>query len=89
MREQWVQMQSSDASRKLEVMAVGILNLRANFAVLIRVLEDAGVFTPERLKAAVEALNKATDKTAPLDPIEKATNEEPVKEDNHGSGGAS
>jgi hypothetical protein len=84
MREQWVQMQLTDASNKINTLANGLLNIRANYAILVKALEIAGVLTPDKFQAAVDFLAKASDATVPPDPAEQVKPTEAVKEPENG-----
>jgi hypothetical protein len=78
MREQYVQMQLTAMSGKIDKLAYALVNIRANYAVLSKALEIAGVLTPEKFKEAVDYLSKAGPEDIPSDPAEG------VKEDTNG-----
>ncbi len=84
MREQYVQMQLTAMSGKLDQLAHGLLNMRANYAILVKTLELAGVLTPEKFQAAVDFLAKAGDEAVPADPAEQVKPTEAVKETDNG-----
>lgn len=74
-----------DLEQKLRIVASQGLNMRANYAILVKALELSGALTPEIYKKAIEELKKATDEMVPADPGEPVAKEEK----NEPSGGAS
>ncbi len=72
MREQYVQMQLTAMSGKIDKLAYALVNMRANYAILVKALELASVLTPEKFQAAVDFLAKAGEEAVPPDPAEPA-----------------
>lgn len=77
-----------DAETKLTLLANQLLNMSVNYSVLIKCLEKDGLISPEKFKAAAEAMQKVSTETVPADPREPLEVVEPNKEGvNEPSGG--